>query len=70
MAADGHYRAAGRSERVRERGECLHVAVLFVMLSSLFAGFFLRVSWISLGGFLFLGAYEKASQTINSLVSS
>ena len=32
---------------------------------SLFAGFIPRVCWISIGGFVFLGAYEKSTQVFS-----
>ena len=34
--------------------------LLLLSFLSLFSGFVPRVSWISLGGFVFLGAYEQS----------
>ncbi len=40
--------------------------VNFLFVLRLFAGFVPRVCWISVGGFVFLGAYEKTKQLLGA----
>lgn len=45
-------------------GDRVSRVVCFSLVRRLFAGCVPRVTFISLGGFIFLGAYEKARRTL------
>ena len=47
----------------------LPLLLLLSYMCRLFAGFVPRVCWISLGGFIFLGAYEKSRHVILTLAA-
>ena len=47
----------------------LPLLLLLSYMCRLFAGFVPRVCWISLGGFIFLGAYEKSKHVILTLAA-
>ena len=48
-----------------ELTDCTAYDDIFSFSLRLFAGFVPRVGWISVGGFVFLGTYEKVSHTLN-----
>ena len=43
---------------------CCYIVFVLSYNYRLFAGFVARVLWISVGGFVFLGAYEKSKHLL------
>ncbi len=43
---------------------CSYNIIIISLSNSLFSGFVPRVCWIAMGGFIFLGAYEKTRDTM------